>query len=78
MVLVGANWFLEMKKDSEWLEWCKMVCGGERWFWMVQTGLWRRKRALYEVNGAKWFMEVKGGFRWCKLVCGGGKGPYIM
>ena len=29
---------------------------------MVQTGLWRRKRAFHDVNGAKWFMEVKGDF----------------
>ena len=35
MVLDGENWFLEMKKDSEWFEWCKMVYGGKGWCKLV-------------------------------------------
>ena len=49
----GANWFEEVKNNiggAKWLTkvkngfgWCKLVYGGKRWFWMIQTGLWRQK-----------------------------------
>ena len=64
IVLDGASWFMEVKDNLRWCDWCKVVFGGEREFvveeWLLIHKCHRKHTENTETceNFNKWFSFV--------------------